>query len=176
MNIVELAKEHLLHEKYNGDGDVIEGDYYEFDSEELQKKIHDYLFWRDQLPLLKREIEEILGKSMDEAATPAKSGRGRRKGSPSVSDEEVEQKVIDILAGSATLGVAAAGIKDKICAEFTDVILTDRSKNSIIVNVKKQWFTALNLRLKSLKFKLVHKTSVKSGYTCTYVLDESITK
>jgi hypothetical protein len=37
MNIVELAKEHLLHEKYNGDGDVIEGDYYEFDSEELQK-------------------------------------------------------------------------------------------------------------------------------------------
>jgi hypothetical protein len=91
------------------------------DSEELQKKIHDYLFWRDQLPLLKREIEEILGKSMDEAATPAKSVRGRRKGSPSVSDEEVEQKVIDILAGSATLGVAAAGIKDKICAEFTEV-------------------------------------------------------
>jgi hypothetical protein len=35
--IQELAKEHLLHEKYNGDGDVIEGDYYEFDSEELQK-------------------------------------------------------------------------------------------------------------------------------------------
>jgi hypothetical protein len=35
--IQELAKEHLLHEKYNGDGDVIEGDYYEFDPEELQK-------------------------------------------------------------------------------------------------------------------------------------------
>jgi hypothetical protein len=37
MNIIEFAKEHLLHEKYNGDGDVIEGDYYEFDPEELQK-------------------------------------------------------------------------------------------------------------------------------------------
>jgi hypothetical protein len=35
--IQELAKEHLLHEKYNGDGDVIEGEYYEFDPEELQK-------------------------------------------------------------------------------------------------------------------------------------------
>jgi hypothetical protein len=35
--IRELAKEHLLHEKYNGDGDVIEGEYYEFDPEELQK-------------------------------------------------------------------------------------------------------------------------------------------
>jgi hypothetical protein len=35
--IQELAKEHLLHGKYNGDGDVIEGDYYEFDPEELQK-------------------------------------------------------------------------------------------------------------------------------------------
>jgi hypothetical protein len=35
--IQELAKEHLLHEKYNGDGDVIEGDHYEFDPEELEK-------------------------------------------------------------------------------------------------------------------------------------------
>ena len=35
--IRELAKEHLLHGKYNGDGDVIEGEYYEFDPEELQK-------------------------------------------------------------------------------------------------------------------------------------------
>jgi hypothetical protein len=35
--IQELAKEHLLHEKYNGDGEIIEGDYYEFDPEELQK-------------------------------------------------------------------------------------------------------------------------------------------
>jgi hypothetical protein len=56
-----------------------------------------------------------------------------------------------------------------ICEEFTDVILVDHKKNSVIINVKKQWFTALNTRLKSLRFKLVHKTTIKTGYTCTYV-------
>ena len=35
--IKRLAKDHLLHEKYNADGDVIEGDYYEFDKQELLK-------------------------------------------------------------------------------------------------------------------------------------------
>ena len=32
-----LAKDHLLKDKYGTDGQVIEGDYYEFDPEELQK-------------------------------------------------------------------------------------------------------------------------------------------
>jgi hypothetical protein len=35
--IKKLAKDHLLHGKYNADGDVIEGDYYEFDKQELLK-------------------------------------------------------------------------------------------------------------------------------------------
>jgi hypothetical protein len=93
------------------------------DSEELQKKIKDYFFWHDQLPILKKEIEEILGKSMDEAATPAASKRGRKKGSTSVSVEQiekVEQMVIKILADSATLELPATGIKDKIRANFTE--------------------------------------------------------
>ena len=34
--ILELAKDHLLHDKYGPDGQVIEGDYYEFDPQELQ--------------------------------------------------------------------------------------------------------------------------------------------
>jgi hypothetical protein len=34
--ILELAKDHLLHDKYGSDGQVIEGDYYEFDPQELQ--------------------------------------------------------------------------------------------------------------------------------------------
>ncbi len=34
--IKELAKDHLLHDKYDPDGQVIEGDYYEFDPQELQ--------------------------------------------------------------------------------------------------------------------------------------------
>ena len=34
--INELAKDHLLHDKYDPDGQVLEGDYYEFDPQELQ--------------------------------------------------------------------------------------------------------------------------------------------
>ena len=60
-----------------------------------------------------------------------------------------------------------------ICEEFTDVILVDHNKNSIIINVKKQWFRALNIRLKSLNFELVHKTPIKTGYTCTYILKDT---
>jgi hypothetical protein len=59
-----------------------------------------------------------------------------------------------------------------ICTEFTDVVLVDHNKNSVIINVKKEWYRALNTRLKSLKFELVHKTTIKSGYTCTYVLED----
>ncbi len=91
------------------------------DSEELQKKIKDYFFWRDQLPILKKEIEDILGKSIDDAAAPAESKRGRKKGGTSVSDDQIEQEVIDVLAKSATLGQAAAGIAGEISGKFTDV-------------------------------------------------------
>jgi hypothetical protein len=107
------------------------------DSEELQKKIKDYFFWHDQLPILKKEIEEILGKSMDEAATPAASKRGRKKGSTSVSVEQiekVEQMVIKILADSATLELPAAGIKDKIRANFTENF-TDVTDSTLYLKV-----------------------------------------
>jgi len=63
-------------------------------------------------------------------------------------------------------------IVSAICEEFTDAILVDHSKNSVIINVKKQWFSALNKRLLSLQFNLVHKTEIKTGYTCTYILNE----
>lgn len=64
-------------------------------------------------------------------------------------------------------------IVTSICEEFTDTILVDHNKNSIIINVKKQWYRALNTRLRSLSFKLVHKTTIKTGYTCTYILEKS---
>jgi hypothetical protein len=35
--IQELAKDHLRHEMYAAYGEIIEGDYYEFDPEELQE-------------------------------------------------------------------------------------------------------------------------------------------
>ena len=34
--IKKFAKDHLLQDKYDPDGQVIEGDYYEFDPQELQ--------------------------------------------------------------------------------------------------------------------------------------------
>ena len=66
---------------------------------------------------------------------------------------------------------AVLDLVTSICTEFTDVILTDHNKNSVIINVKKEWYKALNARLVSLRFKLVHKTTIKSGYTCTYVYE-----
>jgi hypothetical protein len=60
-------------------------------------------------------------------------------------------------------------IVTSICEEFTDVILVDHNKNSVIINVQKKWFKTLNMRLISLKFELVHKTTIKTGYTCTYI-------
>ena len=59
-----------------------------------------------------------------------------------------------------------------ICEEFTDTMLVDSKKNSIIVNVKKQWFATLNKRLLSMRCTLVHKSSISAGYTCTYVYSE----
>ena len=59
-----------------------------------------------------------------------------------------------------------------ICEEFTDTILVDRKKHSIIVNVKKQWFSTLNKRLHSMRCILVHKTPISTGYTCTYLYSE----
>lgn len=56
-----------------------------------------------------------------------------------------------------------------VCEEFTDIILVDYSKNSIIVSVDKQWFSKLNNRLLSMYCKLVHKSLIKDSYTCTYV-------
>ena len=69
--------------------------------------------------------------------------------------------------------MSVSKIVTSICEEFTDVILVDHNKNSIIINVKKQWFRALNIRLKSLNFTLVHKTPIKTGYTCTYILEKN---
>lgn len=59
-----------------------------------------------------------------------------------------------------------------ICEEFTDTMLVDNKKNSVIVNVKKQWFATLNRRLLSMRCTLVHKSLISTGYTCTYVYSE----
>ena len=50
---------------------------------DLQKKIEDYRFWSNQLPILRNEIEALIGESLEEeVAAKAASNRGRRKGVP----------------------------------------------------------------------------------------------
>lgn len=59
-----------------------------------------------------------------------------------------------------------------ICEEFTETMLVDHKKNSVIVNVKNRWFATLNHRLLCLHCTLVHKSSINNGYTCTYLYIE----
>jgi len=56
-----------------------------------------------------------------------------------------------------------------VCEEFTDTVLIDSKHNSIIVNVTGDWFEILNERLKSIGFKLIHKSKIGEGYTCAYI-------
>lgn len=56
-----------------------------------------------------------------------------------------------------------------ICEEFTDIIITDKKKNSIILHLPSKYFKELNSRLTSKGFELVFKKSVSKGsYTVTY--------
>jgi hypothetical protein len=55
-----------------------------------------------------------------------------------------------------------------ICEEFTDTILFDSKRNSIILNISSEWFEVLNTRLENIGFKLIHKSKLGSYLTCAY--------
>lgn len=88
---------------------------------DLQKKIEDYRFWSNQLPILRKEIEALIGESLEEGVTAkAASNRGRRKGVPRLDDADVEAKIAEALQASAG-GLAASEIAAKIhSAEWSD--------------------------------------------------------
>lgn len=56
-----------------------------------------------------------------------------------------------------------------VCEEFTNTVLVDSKRGSIIVNVDGEWFPFLDSRLSELGFKLIHKSTVGSSYTCAYI-------
>lgn len=56
-----------------------------------------------------------------------------------------------------------------VCEEFTNTILVDSKRGSIIVNVDKEWFPFLDSRLSYMGFKLIHKSVVGNSYTCSYI-------
>jgi hypothetical protein len=69
------------------------------DSTDLKKKIEDYRHWSVQLPILKNELEALIGKPLEEppAAPKEKSPKGRKKGGTSLDVADVAPKVLDLL-------------------------------------------------------------------------------
>lgn len=56
--------------------------------------------------------------------------------------------------------------------EFTDFVLVDEKRNSIIINIKTEFFKTVFLEYKRMGFKLIHVTNFKDeekGMTCVFV-------
>jgi hypothetical protein len=56
--------------------------------------------------------------------------------------------------------------------EFTDFVLVDEKRNSIIINIKTDFFKTVFREYKRMGFKLVHVTKFKDeekGITCVFV-------
>jgi hypothetical protein len=86
------------------------------ESPDLQKKIQDYQYWSTYLPILKKEIEALLGEALDGAgADAASSKRGRKRGVAALLDADVEVQITDLLKGSAD-GLAGSKIAETIHA------------------------------------------------------------
>jgi hypothetical protein len=58
-----------------------------------------------------------------------------------------------------------------ICEEFTDVVITDKKKSSVILHLPTKYFKELNNRLSEKGFELTFKKTVSRGQiTCSYTL------
>ncbi|NBP02652.1 MAG: hypothetical protein EBU90_21545 [Proteobacteria bacterium] len=58
-----------------------------------------------------------------------------------------------------------------LCEEFTDVVITDKKKSSIILNIPSKYFKELNKRLIAKGFELTFKKAVsKNNITASYSL------
>jgi hypothetical protein len=53
--------------------------------------------------------------------------------------------------------------------EFTDFVLVDDVRDSIIINIKKDFFSTIYREYKKLGYKLVHLTKFKDGEQMTLV-------
>jgi len=63
----------------------------------------------------------------------------------------------------------------RICSfgeEFTDFVLVDEKRNSVIINIDVKYFKVIFREYKRMGFKLVHVTRFKDeekGMTCVFV-------
>lgn len=56
--------------------------------------------------------------------------------------------------------------------EFTDFVLVDEKRNSIIINIKTEFFRIVFKEYRRMGFKLIHVTKFKDeekGMTCVFV-------
>jgi hypothetical protein len=61
-----------------------------------------------------------------------------------------------------------------ICEEFTDIVITDKKKNSVILHLPAKYFKDLNKRLIDKGFELTFKKAISKGqYTCSYTLKKN---
>jgi len=83
------------------------------ESPDLLKKIEDYKYWSVHLPILKKEIEDLIGEPLQAVGdTPTSSKRSRKRGLALV-DGDVELQITEILKASPE-GLAGAKIAEKL--------------------------------------------------------------
>ena len=58
--------------------------------------------------------------------------------------------------------------------EFTDFILEDKNRGSLIVNIHSDYFKTIFLELRKIGYVLVHKSTIKSGESFTLVFVHQI--
>jgi hypothetical protein len=66
-----------------------------------------------------------------------------------------------------------AYVKAKLlCEEFTDYVLFDKTRHSIIISVKKEYFRTITKELDKLGYKLIFTKTLEdiNNITCTYTL------
>ncbi len=86
------------------------------ESPDLLKKIEDYKYWSAHLPILKKEIEDLIGEALDGAgADTASSKRGRKRGVTALLDADVQVQITELLKRSP-YGLAGSKIAETIHA------------------------------------------------------------
>lgn len=63
-----------------------------------------------------------------------------------------------------------------VCEEFTDYVLVDKTRHSIVVNLKKDYFKIVYKELKKLNYELVFSTTLDNinTITCTFKLTQHV--
>jgi len=52
--------------------------------------------------------------------------------------------------------------------EFTDNVLLDQTRNTILINFNKRWLKPISIKLKKANFHMLFKNLLKDTYTCVF--------